>query len=46
MLYSSDLSDSQWELIKDIFSTKKRYSHKYSKRNLINAVFYIVKTGC
>ena len=46
MVYSSDLTDSQCELIKDIFSTKKRYSQKYSKRNLINAVFYIVKTGC
>jgi putative transposase len=47
MPYPSDLTDSQWELIKDHFSTGNYgKSRRYSQRNLINAVFYITKTGC
>lgn len=47
MSYPSDLTDKQWFLIKDYFD-KGNYgkSRKYSQRILINAVFYIVKTGC
>lgn len=47
MAYPSDLSDKQWDLIKSHFDTgnygKKR---KHSKRELSNAVFYLIKTGC
>lgn len=47
MAYLSDLTDAQFDLIKDHFNTgnygKKR---KHSKHQLINAVFYIIKTGC
>jgi len=43
---SSDLINSQLGLIKDIFSTKKRYIHKYDKRYLIDALFYVLKTCC
>ena len=47
MPYPSDLSDKQWDLIKSHFDTgnygKKR---KHSKRELVNAVFYLIKTGC
>jgi Putative transposase of IS4/5 family (DUF4096) len=47
MAYPSDLTDAQWELIKDHFSTGNYgKSRKYSQRDLINAVFYIIKTGC
>ncbi len=47
MAYSSDLTDTQWELIKHHFSTGNYgKSRRYSQRHLINAVFYITKTGC
>ena len=47
MSYPSDLKDAQWELIKDHFTFGKygnRASHE--KRHLVNAVFYLTKTGC
>lgn len=47
MPYSSDLTDNQWEIIKHHFDTGNRgKSRKHSQRELINAVFYLVKTGC
>jgi putative transposase len=47
MTYPSDLTDSQWELIKDHFSTGNYgKGRKHSQKHLINGVFYIIKTGC
>ena len=47
MTYPSDMSDKQWDLIKDHFATGNYgKSLKYSKRELTNAVFYRIKTGC
>ena len=47
MTYPSDLTDAQWEMIKDHFSTGNYgKSRTHSQRDLINAVFYIIKTGC
>jgi putative transposase len=47
MTYPSDLTDAQWELIRDHFDTGNYgKSRKYDQRDLINAVFYITKTGC
>lgn len=47
MRYLSDVSDSEWEVIADNF-TCGNYGNrkKYSKRELVNAVFYIIKIGC
>ena len=42
--YPSDLTDEQWELIKPLFSGMR--NRKWSKRELVNAVLYLVKTGC
>ncbi|MFN7821529.1 MAG: transposase [Bacteroidota bacterium] len=44
MSYESDLTDSDWELIEGIVYVGA--STKIDRRELINAVFYIVKTGC
>lgn len=47
MNYPSDLTDVQWELIKPHFDTGNYgKSRTRSQRDLINAVFYLVKTGC
>jgi putative transposase len=47
MSYPSDLTDRQWDLIKDHFDTGNYgKSRKYRHRDLVNAVFYLIKTGC
>lgn len=44
MSYPTDLSDTQWELIRHHFEQGRR--RKHAKRILVNAVLYLVKTGC
>jgi len=47
MGYSTDLTDKQWDMIKAIFETNKGGNFvKHDKRDLVNAVLYLVKTGC
>lgn len=47
MSYPSDLKEAQWGLIKDHFRFG-RYGNRrtHDKRQLVNAVFYLTKTGC
>jgi transposase len=42
--YPSDLTDAQWEEIKPLFSGLRVY--KWPKRELLEAVLYLIKTGC
>jgi len=42
--WASDLTDAQWELIKDLIPVACNI--KIDRRLLINAVFYLTKTGC
>ena len=42
--YPSDLTDKQWEKIEHFFPSGNK--SKYHKRNLVEAVMYVVKTGC
>ena len=44
-MYTSDMSDSQWEIVKEILKEEK-YRYVTEKREQVNAVFYLVKTGC
>ena len=47
MKYSTDLTDSQWQQIESIFQTSRGKNFvKHSKRELVNAVLYLIKTGC
>jgi putative transposase len=48
MKYPSDLTTKQWQIIKALFAGENRGAHfaKHTKRKLINAVFYMEKTGC
>ena len=48
MRYTSDLTDYQWHLIDYCFpKPSKRGRHrKHPFRELLNAIFYLVKTGC
>lgn len=45
MRYTSDMTESQWEIIKPILQEAK-YRSLEEKQEQINAVFYLVKTGC
>lgn len=42
--YPTDLTDDQWKLIEPLFAHMRVY--KWTKRELMNAVLYLVKTGC
>jgi len=42
--YPSDLTDKEWEIIEKFFLIGNK--SEYHKRTLVNAVFYIEKTGC
>lgn len=47
MGYPTNLTDKQWGLIEHIFRTHKgQHFVEHSKRDLVNAVLYVVKTGC
>jgi putative transposase len=48
-IYPSDLSDLEWEKIEVVF--KVDYGRggrppKHSKREILNGIFYVAKTGC
>ena len=42
--YPTDLTDEQWTVIAPLFSGMRQY--KYSKRELLNAVLYLVDEHC
>ena len=48
MRYPSDVTQKQWNRIKHLFEKEPRGKHLrvHPKRNLVNAVLYINKTGC
>jgi len=49
MGYQTDLTDTQWELIKHLFERKNntgKHLENQDKRQLVNAVLYLNKTGC
>ena len=47
MGYITNLTDKQWSMIEPIFTSNKgKHLVKHSKRDLVNAVLYLVKTGC
>ena len=39
--YETDLTDEQWEAISPLFVNMRKY--KWDKRELVNAVLYLVK---
>lgn len=43
-MYSTDLTDSQWEVIEEILNDQRK--RKYSLRVVMNALFYLLTTGC
>lgn len=49
-MYSTDLTDRQWSIIRKLLPrvTNKRTGRprKWSLRAILNAIFYVLKTGC
>ena len=48
MPYPSDLTNTEWSIIQQILPHKieRGFKRKYSERELLNAIFYVNKTGC
>ena len=47
MVYSSSLSDREWTIIEPLLPKKKRTRPpKWSKREILDGVFYQLKNGC
>lgn len=45
--YPTDMNDNGWKEIKGLLPKKaKKGKRKYELREIVNAIFYIVKTGC
>lgn len=47
--YPSDLTDQEWQEIQELFTFKKNASGrrpKYSRRIILDAIFYVLRTGC
>jgi len=45
-VYPSDLSDEQWELIAPVLHIAVGRTGRVSRRRILNAIFYIHRTGC
>lgn len=47
MNYPTDLKDAEWELIEELFAAKSTgRPRKHSPRTILNAIFYVLKSGC
>ena len=49
MSYDTDLSDKEWDLVRIYFekrTTNSGSKNKYIIREVVNAIFYVLKTGC
>jgi putative transposase len=42
--YPTDLTDSQWQFIKEFLNWERK--RKHDLRPIVNAILYVVKTGC
>lgn len=46
--YTTDLSETEWQLIEPLLPSPKRLGRKieYSRREILNAIFYLNRNGC
>jgi transposase len=48
-IYPDDLSDDEWAIVEPLLKTKhwnRGPKPIYSKRSMLNAIFYVCRTGC
>ena len=46
VVYPSDLSDAQWELVAPVLRQAVGRGGRISRRAILNAIFYVHRTGC
>ncbi len=48
MRYASDVSDQQWQVLRVYFENRSGVGRpqRYPLREIVNAIFYVLKTGC
>lgn len=46
--YPSDLTDAEWALVDPLIPRARKLGRpqKYAKREILNAIFYLVRSGC
>lgn len=44
--YDTDLSEEQWEEIRPLVESCKGRKAKVSRREIVNAILYVARTGC
>lgn len=47
--YPDDVTDQEWQLIESLFKkghTNRGRPLKYSRRDILDAIFYVLRTGC
>lgn len=48
--YTSDLSNEEWDRIKPLIKADSHFGRnsrtKFSRREMLNAIFYVLRTGC
>ena len=44
-MYSTNFTDNQWQVIEKIINAQER-KRKHSLRGIMDAILYIIKTGC
>ena len=45
-VYPSDLSDAQWQVVAPVLRSACGRSGRLPRRELLNAIFYVLRTGC
>jgi len=45
-VYSSDLSEEQWMLVAPVLRAATWQPERVSRREILNAIFYVQRTGC
>ena len=45
-VYPSDLSDEQWTLVAPVLRQAVGRGGRVSRREILNAIFYVHRTGC
>ncbi len=46
IIYPSDLSDQQWAIVAPVLRKATRQPGQVSRRSILNAIFYVQRTGC
>ena len=46
--YNTDLTDAEWEIISPFIANKEKRGapQKYTLRHIMNAIYYVIATGC